>query len=57
MDGRREEGKERERGSRPKRGTLPFTAIKSSNMQWGPPQGMLLVNVMTLFNESGGIEH
>lgn len=57
MDGRREEGKERERGSRPKRGTLPFTAIKSSNMQWGPPQGMLLVNVMTLFNESDGIEH
>lgn len=39
-----------------KGGALPFATIESSNMQWAPPQGMLLVDVMTLFNESNGTE-
>ena len=39
-----------------KGGALPFATIKSSNMQWAPPQGMFLVDVMTLFNESNGTE-
>ena len=36
--------------------TLPFIAIKSSNVKRGPPKWMLLVNVMALFYESDAIK-